>query len=82
MAIGLLGLVKTGDEVPCWYDPRDPGRVVLSRRLNPVARLLWLLPVPFILFGLLGLRRNVLGWNKSELRNLDREIKLAKHLSG
>ena len=27
--------ISAGDKVPCWYDPDDPKKAVLSRRFNP-----------------------------------------------
>lgn len=37
-------LISKGDRVPCWYDPKDPDKAVLSRRFNP--HYYWLLAFP------------------------------------
>jgi hypothetical protein len=35
--------ISAGDRVPCWYDPKDPKKAVLSRRFNP--SYYWLLAI-------------------------------------
>jgi Protein of unknown function (DUF3592) len=45
--------ISPGDRVPCWYDPKDPDKAVLSRRFNP--HYYWLLALPLCGVSFTGL---------------------------
>lgn len=63
----LQSLPSPGSEMPCWYDPSDPGTVVLARGYNWWMWLLTLLlPGALVAFGGSGLVRAVRAWGKSE----------------
>lgn len=46
-------LLSSGDRTPCWYDPADPKKAVLSKRFNP--HFYWLLAWPVCFMGFSGL---------------------------
>lgn len=69
VALGRLSVWRIGTEVRCWYDPADPGSVVLERGYNWWLWLLTLvLPGALVAFGGSGLMRAVRIWGKSEER--------------
>ncbi len=45
--------ISAGERHPCWYDPADPKKAVLSRRFNP--HFYWLLALPLSFMGFSGL---------------------------
>ncbi len=47
----ILARFETGKTYPCWYDPRDPSRVVLEKGVS-TAR--WSSPVWEVFFVLIG----------------------------
>lgn len=58
---------RLGAETVCWYDPSDPGTVVLERGYNWWLWLLsLLLPGALVLIGGLGLARGLRTWGKSD----------------
>ncbi len=59
---------ELGKEYPCWYDPRDPSRVVLKRGYTWFAWLMLFFPVPFLAIGGAGLFYVVWSWGKSAER--------------
>ncbi len=67
-ALGRLAAMPgPGADVACWYDPSDPGSVVLERGYNWWMWLLTLLlPGALAAFGGSGLLRAVRAWGKSE----------------
>jgi hypothetical protein len=66
-AIRRLAAWKLGDAIPGWYDPAEPGTVVLQRGYNwPMWLLALLLPGALVAFGGSGLLRAVRRWGKSE----------------
>lgn len=67
-SVALLDQFTAGQNYPCWYDPSDPGRVVLRRGYTWFAWLLLLVPVPFIAVGGGGLVFVVWNWGKSAER--------------
>lgn len=64
----LLARFETGREYTCWYDPREPERVVLSRGYSWFTWLMLVVPVPFIAVGIAGLWYVGLNWGKSAER--------------
>ncbi|MEX0711665.1 MAG: DUF3592 domain-containing protein [Pirellulales bacterium] len=64
----ILDRFERGREYPCWYDPRDPQRVVLSRGYTWYTWLMLLLPISLIAIGGGGLSYYVWGWGKSAER--------------
>lgn len=68
-AIERLGRWQIGSTVPAWYDPADPGVVVLERGFNWSMWLLTLvLPGALVTFGGSGLLRALVRWGTSEER--------------
>jgi hypothetical protein len=66
-ALGRLSAWPLNVEVRCWYDPADPGSVVLERGYNWWMRILTLvLPGALVAFGGSGLMRAVRTWGKSQ----------------
>lgn len=63
----LAGFVR-GQEVPCWYDPSQPGRAVLVRGYRWTTWLPLWIPIVFISLGVGGLGYVVFNWNKSHER--------------
>jgi hypothetical protein len=64
-----LDRVPLGAELPCWYDPETPDRVVLERGYNWwMWALTLLLPGALLAFGGAGLSRSLARWGKSEER--------------
>ena len=53
----------------CWYDPADPGVVVLVRGYSWWVWLVCIVPVTFILIGGIGLVYRLLHWGKSAERS-------------
>ena len=43
--------------IPCWYDPADPGNVVVRRGFGVVSLFFGLIPLPILWFGLRQLRK-------------------------
>lgn len=64
----LLVRFESGHGYPCWYDPDEPGTVVLVRGYSWWLFLLLPLPLPFIVVGLTGLMQTALDWGKSAER--------------
>lgn len=64
----LLDRFELGQEYPCWYDLRNPDRVVLARGYSWFAWLMLVVPVPFIAVGAGGLWYVVWNWGKSAER--------------
>ncbi len=64
----VLAKFHVGEEYPCWYDPRDPGSVVLARGYTWFAWLMLLVPGAFISVGGGGLIYTLLTWGKSSER--------------
>ena len=46
-----------GKTITCWYDPADPAIVVVRRGFGGASLFYGLLPLPFLCFGLLALRK-------------------------
>ena len=66
-ALRRLAAWKLGADVPGWYDPAEPGTVVLERGYNWWMWLLaLLLPGALVAFGGSGLLRAAQSWGKSE----------------
>ncbi|MFM8892769.1 MAG: DUF3592 domain-containing protein [Planctomycetia bacterium] len=66
-AVRRLEAWRLGAETVCWYDPSDPGTVVLERGYNWWLWLLsLLLPGALVLIGGLGLARGLRTWGKSD----------------
>jgi hypothetical protein len=61
----VLDRFKIGADVPCWYDPGDPKRVVLVRGYIWWIYLLASVPVIFIFVGAGGIIYTLLHWGKS-----------------
>jgi hypothetical protein len=64
----ILDRFEVGNEYPCWYDPRDPQRVVLARGYTWFAWLMLVVPVPFIAVGAGGVSYLIWTWGKSAER--------------
>lgn len=58
-AYAALERYVLGEERPCWYDPADPERVLLSVRRRWWPWLVLSIPVSLIVSGVLGLSRSV-----------------------
>jgi len=68
-AVERLAAWRLGARVPAWYDPADPGVVVLERGFNWWMWLLTLvLPGALVTFGGSGLLRALVRWGASEER--------------
>lgn len=68
-ALGRLTAWRVGDTIPGWYDPADPGTVVIERGYNWWMWLLaLLLPGALVAFGGSGLARTIRRWGRSEER--------------
>jgi hypothetical protein len=52
----------------CWYDPADPGIVVLARSYSLVQWLVFTVPLSFLIIGVGGLIHALLHWGKSAER--------------
>jgi hypothetical protein len=50
----VLDRYQVGASYPCWFDPKDPSKAVLVRRLRPLY-LLGVLPLALIVLGAMGL---------------------------
>lgn len=50
----VLDRYEIGDSYPCWYDPADPSRAVLVRRVRPLY-VLAVLPLALVVLGALGI---------------------------
>ncbi|MBN2473416.1 MAG: DUF3592 domain-containing protein [Pirellulales bacterium] len=57
-----------GSRYPCWYDPADPHKVVLSREGNAWIWLVMIVPLSFIALGGGGFLYRALHWGKSAER--------------
>lgn len=75
----ILEQFEIGKEYPGWYDPRDPGRVVLKRGYTWFAWLMLLFPVPFLAIGGGGLFYVVWNWGKSAERRAVEAKRPARH---
>lgn len=75
----ILRQFEIGKEYPCWYDPRDPTRVVLKRGYTWFAWLMLLFPVPFLAIGGGGLFYVVWNWGKSAERRAVMAQRPARH---
>lgn len=68
-AVERLETWQLGSRVPAWYDPADPGVVVLERGFNwPMWLLTLVLPGALVTFGGSGLLRALVRWGASEER--------------
>lgn len=68
-AVARLSRWSVGAEVPAWFDPSDPGVVVIERGVNWWMWLLTLvLPGALVAFGSSGLLRALMRWGASEER--------------
>jgi hypothetical protein len=68
-ALGKLSVWRIGGTVSGWYDPVDPGTVVIERGYNWWMWLLaLLLPGALVAFGGSGLARTMRRWGRSEER--------------
>ena len=63
-----------GRNYPLWYDPRDPGRVVLVKGYSGWLYLFLLVPLPFITIGATGIIYSMMQWGTS----LERRSALAR----
>jgi hypothetical protein len=54
----ILGAFAIRGQYPCWYDPRNPDRVVLVRGHQWGTYAILLVPVVFLAVGLIGVRYN------------------------
>jgi hypothetical protein len=61
----LIDRFTPGKTCPCWYDPRDPDTVVVSRGYSGWLWSLLILPASFIVIGGVGLIYTVMQWGKS-----------------
>lgn len=64
----LLARFEVGQDYPCWYDPRNPERVIVARGYTWFAWLMLLVPVPFVAVGGVGLFYTIWNWGKSAER--------------
>ena len=64
----ILSKFQVGDTVPCWFNPADPGQVVLVRGYTWWIYLALFVPVAFIFIGAGGLIYKLLHWGKSAER--------------
>ena len=64
----ILTKFSLGDTVPCWYNPVDPGQVVLVRGYSWWIYLVLFVPMAFIIIGAGGLIYSLLHWGKSAER--------------
>lgn len=64
----LIDRFELGKTYPCWYDPRNPDTVVVSRGYSGWLWSLLILPATFIVIGGGGLIYAVLQWGKSAER--------------
>jgi hypothetical protein len=64
----ILTKFSLGDSVPCWFNPVDPGQVVLERGYSWWIYLVLFMPVAFIIIGAGGLIYLLLHWGKSAER--------------
>ena len=72
---------KSGQPLPCWYDPRNPRVVVLERGYRWWVWLAFTVPISFVAIGAGGLIYTLLRWGKSAehraamtQRNQDRDF--------
>jgi hypothetical protein len=65
-----LAEFRVGQTRPCWYDPRDPGRVVVVRGYTSYLWLMTFLPLPLIALGFIGLWRKLRSSRASTERQL------------
>ncbi|MCE9631591.1 MAG: hypothetical protein K8S94_12865 [Planctomycetia bacterium] len=69
VALDKLSAWRIGDTIPGWYDPADPGTIVIERGYNWWMWLLaLLLPGALVAFGGSGLARTMRRWGRSEER--------------
>jgi hypothetical protein len=61
----ILTKFSVGDSVPCWYNPSDPGQVVLVRGYSWWIYLALFVPMAFVIIGAGGLVYTLLHWGKS-----------------
>jgi hypothetical protein len=64
----ILTKFSLGDTVACWFNPVDPGQVVLERGYSWWVYLVLFMPVAFIIIGAGGLIYSLLHWGKSAER--------------
>ena len=74
----ILAGFAVGGQYPCWYDPRNPDRVVLVRGHNWTAWGVLAVPLVVLLVGFIGVRYNVRKWLRSGQAE---EARLAKRLA-
>lgn len=73
-------LISAGDRVPCWYDPADPKKAVLSRRFNPHFYWLAALPLGIMFFTGLLLRETLRRAVPARLKEVQKGRRLAWRL--
>ncbi|HEX5446617.1 MAG TPA: DUF3592 domain-containing protein, partial [Pirellulales bacterium] len=64
----LIERFEIGEDYACWYDPRNPERVIMARGYTWFAWLMLLVPAPFIAVGGVGLFYTIWNWGKSAER--------------
>ena len=64
----LLRRFDVGHDYTCWYDPRNPERVIMARGYTWFAWLMLLVPAPFVAVGGVGLFYTIWNWGKSAER--------------
>ncbi|MBI1904559.1 MAG: DUF3592 domain-containing protein [Planctomycetia bacterium] len=69
-AESALAEFQVGQTRPCWYDPRDPQRVVVVRGYTSYLWLMTFLPLPLIVLGFVGLWFNLRSSDASAERRL------------
>jgi len=67
-AQAVLDAYRVGEQYPCWYDPIDPGRVVLVRGYSAWLYVSLLIPLSFIVIGGGRMIYALMHWNASEER--------------
>ncbi|MFO0899282.1 MAG: DUF3592 domain-containing protein [Pirellulales bacterium] len=67
-AEAALAPFKLGAQTPAWYDPADPQRMAVELGYSYWAWLLLLVPLPFVVVGLVGLGFVAWGWGHSAER--------------
>lgn len=64
----ILDRFKIGREYPCWYDPINPGRVVLVQGYSGWLYVLLLIPLSFVIIGGGRMVYTLVHWNASDER--------------
>jgi hypothetical protein len=58
----ILDRFAVGQKYPCWYDPEDPGRVVLKRGYTFFTWFMLGLPLLFVAIGVGGMGHSIYRW--------------------